>query len=217
MKIRFIGDVHGYWNQYRDIIYRDATNKNIENSIQVGDLGMGFSSYSEWAPDSAAAFDKKFKNGNHRFIRGNHDNPSEVKKCSKWIPDGTIETTDLGNKIMYVGGAWSIDWAYRTMGVDIWEDEELSLQELNDLVNLYDQEKPDIMITHTAPIGIPAGPMGFRILGNGARTELALQEMLEIHRPKFWIFGHWHKNFDKIIDGTRFICLNELNYIDLEI
>ena len=208
---RFVGDVHGYWNQYRNVV------KDVENSIQVGDMGMGFTSHSEWAPDSALAFEKKFKEGNHRFIRGNHDNPKEVAKCSKWINDGFLEITDLGNKIMYIGGAWSIDWKYRTMGVDIWEDEELSLAYLTYLIEQYKLIKPDIMVTHTAPIGIPAGPMGFRILGNGARTELALQEMLEYHRPKYWIFGHWHKDFDKTIDGTRFICLNELSWIDLEI
>lgn len=217
MKIRFIGDVHGFWNRYRDIIYRDMINKNIENSIQVGDLGMGFTSHSEWAPDSAKTFDRKFSKGNHRFIRGNHDNPLEVKRSKKWIEDGLIETTDLGNKIMYIGGAWSIDYDWRTIGVDWWPDEELSYEELKDLIDVYKSTRPHIMVTHTAPIGIPAGPMGIKIWGNGARTEHALQEMLMFHRPKLWIFGHWHKNFDKVIDNTRFICLNELDYIDLEI
>jgi predicted phosphodiesterase len=217
MKLRVIGDVHGYWNRYRDVIYRDMVDQNIENSIQVGDLGMGFTSHSEWAPDSAAAFDKRFSKGNHRFIRGNHDNPTEVKKSKHYIPDGFTETTDLGNKIMYIGGAWSIDWEYRTMDVDWWVDEELSIQELNFFIEEYKDLKPDVMITHTAPLGIPAGPMGIRLWGSGARTEHAFQEMIEIHRPKLWIFGHWHKNFDQTIDGTRFICLNELDYIDLEI
>lgn len=211
MKTRIIGDVHGYWNQYKDIV------SEFPNSIQVGDLGMGFTSHSEWAPDSAKAFDKRFNLGNHRFIRGNHDNPEEVKRSSKWIHDGAVETTDLGNKIMYIGGAWSIDWQWRTLGVDWWVEEELSMDDLNTLIDRYKEIEPDIMITHTAPIGIPAGPMDIRIFGNGARTELAFQEMLDYKRPKLWIFGHWHKNFDQVIDGTRFICLNELDYIDLEI
>jgi len=217
MKVRFVGDVHGHWNQYRDLLYRDPTNKEILHSIQVGDMGMGFTSHSEWAPDSALAFEKKFKNGNHRFIRGNHDNPKEVRKCSKWIQDGLIETTNLGNKIMYIGGAWSIDWQWRTVGVDWWDDEELSMADLEIFITRYKENRPSVMVTHTAPIGIPAGPMGIRIYGNGARTEHALQHMLEFHRPKIWIFGHWHKHFDQTIDGTRFICLNELEYIDLEI
>lgn len=211
MKIRFIGDVHGYWNTYKGVI------KDVENSIQVGDLGMGFTSHSEWAPDSAKAFDKRFNQGGHRFIRGNHDNPEEVKRSRGWIHDGMVEHTDLGNSIFYLGGAWSIDWQYRTLGVDWWIEEELSLEELTILIERYKELKPDIMVTHTAPIGIPAGPMGIRVFGNGGRTELALQEMLEYHRPKKWIFGHWHQNFDQVVDGTRFICLNELEYIDLDI
>ena len=210
-KFRFVGDVHGYWNEYQEII------KDVDNSIQVGDMGMGFSSHSEWATDTALAFENKFNKGNHRFIRGNHDNPKEVAKCANWINDGFLEFTNLGNQIMYIGGAWSIDWQYRTLGVDWWEDEELSLAYLTYLIEQYKRVRPDVMVTHTAPIGIPAGPMGFRIFGNGARTEIALQEMLEIHRPKLHIFGHWHKDFDQTIDGTRFICLNELSWIDLEI
>lgn len=211
MKVRFLGDVHGYWNEMKHQL------KGADISIQVGDLGMGFSSYSEWAPDSALAFDRKFKKGNHRFIRGNHDNPKEVQQCKHWIKDGTVETTDLGNKIMFIGGAWSIDYEYRVEGVDWWPEEEISYVELQELITLYTIEKPDIMITHTAPIGVPSGIMGLKIFGNGARTEHALQQMLEIHRPKLWVFGHWHRDFDAVVNGTRFICLNELKYIDLEI
>ena len=179
MKVRFIGDVHGYWNRYRDIIYRDMVDHEIENSIQVGDLGMGFTSHSEWAPDSAKAFDKRFSKGNHRFIRGNHDNPEEVKRSKAWLHDGMVEYTDLGNSVLYIGGAWSIDWQWRTLGVDWWVEEELSMDELNTLIDRYKELKPDIMVTHTAPIGIPAGPMNIRIFGNGARTELAFHEMLD--------------------------------------
>ena len=32
----FIGDVHGKYNRYRDII------RDCENTIQVGDMGIGF-------------------------------------------------------------------------------------------------------------------------------------------------------------------------------
>jgi hypothetical protein len=36
------------------------------------------------------------------------------------------------------------------------------------------------------------------------------------HKPKLWIFGHWHVPFDEVIAGTRFICLPELAYIDID-
>jgi hypothetical protein len=39
--------------------------------------------------------------------------------------------------------------------------------------------------------------------------------MWNFYKPETWIFGHWHLSFDKVISGTRFICLNELDAIDL--
>jgi hypothetical protein len=40
--------------------------------------------------------------------------------------------------------------------------------------------------------------------------------MFSIHKPDLWIFGHWHCDADEVIDGTRFICLNELSYVDVD-
>lgn len=203
MKIRFIGDIHQKLLDYLQVI------DGVENSVQVGDFGMGFG--TKGAADFVDSLIDEIQ-GNHRYIRGNHDSPEECKRSSHWIKDGTIE-----NDIMYIGGAWSIDQEWRTEGINWWYDEELSYIDLDALVGIYDFIRPKVMVTHTAPIDIPEKEMGFRILGTGSRTELALQRMLDIHRPKIWVFGHWHRSFDKVIDGTRFICLNELEYIDLEI
>lgn len=48
------------------------------------------------------------------------------------------------------------------------------------------------------------------------RTASALQTMFEIHQPELHIFGHWHNNVDQVINGTRFICLDELSYCDVD-
>lgn len=209
MKYTFIGDVHGKFPWYNQII------EECDNSIQVGDLGMGFYGYS----DSAEGFDKAVKKykGTHRFIRGNHDNPNEVKLSKNWIVDGAVERTKAGKKIMFIGGAWSIDQAYRTPEIDWWHDEELSNKELERLVSVYEKEKPDVMVTHTLPISIPAGHMGFRIFGSGSKTEFHLQNMFVAHKPKLWVSGHWHMSFDKVVDGTRFVCLDELKTLEVDL
>lgn len=201
-KIRFIGDIHGKMLHYLSTI------DGIEDSIQVGDFGVGFGTVG--APDY---IDKQISEipGNHRFIRGNHDHPKDCTRSKYWIKDGTIE-----DNMMLVGGAYSIDREYRIDGISWWRDEELSYEELNGLISLYSFMQPEIMVTHTAPISIPRDYMGFRIFGQGSRTELAFDQMLSIRRPKLWILGHWHKDFDETIDGTRFICLNELSYIDID-
>ena len=50
-----------------------------------------------------------------------------------------------------------------------------------------------------------------------SRTRQALQAMWSAHSPELWIFGHWHKSFDHVLRGTRFICLAELEYIDIDL
>lgn len=203
MKTRIIGDIHGKMLPYIALL------DDCENSIQVGDFGMGFGTKGE-----AEFVDSMIDQmpGNHRFIRGNHDDPKEAKQSSHYIKDGTIE-----NDTMFIGGADSIDKDMRIEGISWWRDEELSYQELNGLISLYAFMQPKIMVTHTAPISIPRDHMGFKIYGEGSRTELALQQMYETHKPDIWLFGHWHRRFDLYVGRTRFICLNELEYIDLEI
>jgi hypothetical protein len=40
--------------------------------------------------------------------------------------------------------------------------------------------------------------------------------MFEQHRPQIHLYGHCHNNINEIYKETRFICLNELEYIDIE-
>jgi len=40
--------------------------------------------------------------------------------------------------------------------------------------------------------------------------------MFEIYQPELWVFGHFHKEFDRRIDGTRFVGLNEFQMIEIE-
>ena len=212
--MRFIGDVHGKFSGYKAII------KDCPASIQVGDMGVGFlrthgprvgEEYSN--PPHYAMI-----RGNHRFIRGNHDSPEACARHSQWIPDGTIE-----DGTMFIGGALSIDKAFRIEGYSWWQDEELSSNELSNLVDKFIAEKPRVMITHECPEEIAIELV--REIRNetkldprfASRTRQALQSMWSAHSPELWIFGHWHHSFDREIRGTRFICLTELEYMDLDL
>lgn len=215
--IRFIGDVHGKYEGYKRLI------KDFPRSIQVGDMGVGFKNWHGEIKGNPPHY--AMVAGDHRFIRGNHDNPEECAKHSQWIPDGHVE----GN-MMFCGGAVSIDRAYRTEGYSWWKDEELSTEELNRIVDKYSTVKPRIMVTHDCPetvaeqvlnsivvLGKPSS--GYTKLDpqHASRTRQAFHNMWIMHSPEIWIFGHWHVLFDHVLRGTRFICLPELGHIDLEI
>lgn len=197
--MRYIGDIHGRLESHRRII------KEVSESIQVGDFGLGFK------PNTAIYVDKYLESfkGNHRYIRGNHDNLSVCKESKYWIPDGYIE-----NDTMFIGGANSIDKQYRVEHIDWWRDEELSSKELYKLLDLYILNKPKMMVTHDCPNQI-ASLLKENIYREETITRQAFDIFFENHKPEIWIFGHWHLSFDKVVDGTRFICLDVLEYIDL--
>jgi hypothetical protein len=205
----FVGDVHGKYSAYKRIM------KECENSIQVGDMGVGFRR-NGGARDGEAHTNPphgKMIAGGHRFIRGNHDNPTACKNQSQWIPDGTIE----GDR-MFIGGAVSVDRAWRTEGYDYWADEELSTPELLALTDRYIEARPRVMVTHDCPeelATIMCAQSGRQKLDFPSRSRQAFQSMWSAHSPDLWIFGHWHFSFDAVADGTRFVCLAELEAREL--
>ncbi len=214
-KVRIVGDIHGGFNYYSEHIL-----KGVPNSIQVGDFGIGFG--GDYWHEKVNKF--QLENPGHRFYRGNHDDPSRSKNMVGYIPDGTIEMYG-DTKVMYIGGAWSIDWARRIEGVSWWRDEQLSYDEFNKLIDLYEKEKPDIMFTHDAPISVTNEMFiqtGLAIGGSNAKqipniTNQALQTMFEIHQPKYWFFGHWHITMEQKIGNTRFHCIGENDYLDFDL
>lgn len=36
------------------------------------------------------------------------------------------------------------------------------------------------------------------------------------HKPKLWIFGHYHHNIDRVINGCRFICIDSCDHVDID-
>lgn len=204
--MRFISDVHGNHKVYKKLI------EGYTESIQVGDMGIGFG--------METILDREEIPNGHRFIRGNHDNPSLVHAYTDhYVPDGTVE-----GDMMFIGGAWSIDKDMRIPGVDWWRDEELSYPELDKLITKYEEVKPRVMVTHDCPtlaayhlfVKPNENLLNQRVLIL-SRTGEALQAMFEIHQPEVWIFGHWHRNKDEVINGTRFICMRENTAKDIDL
>lgn len=210
-KTRFIGDVHGKYKQYKRIL-KEANAEGIQ-TIQVGDMGVGFKRYlyGEDVFYPNPPYDVMVK-GDHKFIRGNHDNPEVCRKHTQWISDGATI-----NDVMFVGGALSIDAAYRTEGYTWWRDEELTYDELDQIFLKYQEFKPRVMITHECPEEVACRLSNVHKLDIPSVTRQAFDNYLADHQPEIWVFGHWHTSFDQEWKGTRFICLNELETVDLDV
>lgn len=199
----FIGDIHGAWKYYRELI----SNITHTPTIQVGDFGMGF----------PGMIDPPKVEGNHWFIRGNHDSPEVCRRHPNYLGDyGFRQEWDM----FFVGGADSIDKHMRVEGVSWWRDEELEYGTFMDkIIPLYEASKPRIVVTHTCPMSIlyDVIPVWANDRGRGAgKTERALQAMLEIHQPDLWVFGHWHRHVETRRMGCKFVCVNSLQLIEIE-
>ena len=172
----------------------------IDCSLQVGDMGIF----------NQNTFDDLVLPSQHKFFRGNHDNPKLCQKHSNHLGDwGYIPEMEM----FWVGGGFSIDWKYRTPDLTWWRDEELDYSILLDVIEKFSDTKPKIMVTHECPTYIKHYALtNYDKSYAVSRTESALQTMFENHKPEIWIFGHHHKKIDVTItqdDGiTRFICLN---------
>lgn len=201
----FIGDIHGDLKNYERLIHKY---KSL-NSIQVGDFGVGFPDYKS----KPVYINNIFKDipGTHRFIRGNHDHPESCMECHSYIPDGHIE-----NNMMFIGGASSIDKAYRTEGRDWWRNEELSYSKLMQLLEVYEKNKPEIMVTHDCPEFVTK-KFGKILYEEKSITRQAFDEFFKIHKPKYWIFGHWHISFNRVLNDCNFVCLNISETIELNV
>ena len=195
--LTLIGDSHGQFRRLAEIIKRHRFHNDV---VSVGDVGIGFGEKQQDFPE------------NFFFIHGNHDNPDI---CAERYPANYLGRFKYAprSKIFFLSGAWSIDRQWRTEGIDWWPTEELTMTECNAALELYDRVKPRYVVTHDGPscaiqtLVNPACNEGNII---PTRTGQLLDGMLSLHKPALWIFGHHHISLDTVIDGTRFVCLAEL-------
>ena len=203
--MRFLGDIHGEFS----VLYKTLKKYPNDTIVQVGDMGLGFNlNYDHynhktglWEVLNGNADPEKMP-PNFHFVRGNHDSPQKSQTYPNYLGDyGYNKQLNL----FYVSGGYSIDKDSRKIGIDWWPDEELDYHELTNAINLYDETKPEMVVSHECPARIQKMITNNDIYGF-SRTALALEEMLQIHKPKYWIFGHYHKVWRKTISGTTFIC-----------
>jgi len=218
--VRIIGDVHNLIDEHRKDGFSfnpDATKrtyldliKGCRYSIQVGDMGYG------------KYFHKKMSQVDefrHRVVLGNHDDYDRIIPHSL----GDYGTYNIdSHSFSFVRGAFSIDRFCRTVGYDYWVNEELTNEQGNKAIEYFNEKKyVHIMITHECPSFLLDEKHLITKYSNCSEikpsyTSRLLNEIYTNLVVDNWIFGHHHLNFDKVINNTRFICLNELAYVDVE-
>ena len=225
--VRFVGDVHGKLHKYLNRV------SAVPYSVQLGDVGFkreyDFLRETDLNPNC------------HKILAGNHDDYQEengyfVNQTSHFLGDFGIHAFPDFCEIFFVRGGRSIDASTRKEGIDWFRQEELSYNKGMEALEFYKKIKPEFVISHECPEEVihllqqvrelkakrrKKGPYFYGIkTWNGlpilpSLTAILLQGMFEFHQPKIWLFGHHHQSFNKVHNGTRFICLNELQYMDI--
>lgn len=185
------GDIHCQFKTYH---YLDAK----EGSIQLGDMCLiGYK-------------DIKFKKyGPRFFVEGNHEkfpelNPNAVEPYAV-NNQGTLFHVPRGyvfGRTLFLGGADSIDKAYRVTGWDWFPDEsftQLQFQKVMSLNNVI-----EVVVSHECPQFVRKDFFGITEM---SPTTFAFDAIFHHFRPKLWIFGHHHKRGEDTLQDCRFSVL----------
>ena len=202
----FIGDIHGQFETYFNLIgekkFPDDT-----TVIQVGDHGL-FSDDDMTSKYKIYRHDRDYRKVispkvDIRFVRGNHDNPETCRKDSSYLGDFSYsKNLDM----MFISGAWSIDWMYRTPGVSWWTGEELSQEDFDKVMDMMHKYKPRWIVSHDCPSKLYEQFFGY-CSKQPTRTGYYFDRILNECPPTSgWIFGHHHKEIDERANGIRFVC-----------
>jgi len=208
------GDVHGKFDKYFNLV------KDHEYSICLGDFGF----QDSWKNLEYS----NLSHYKHKILGGNHDDYNYVKNSLFSLGDyGEFE---LENKeFFFIRGGLSLDKTYREFErikgnvKTYWVEEELNLDEMLGCMKEYIEVKPSIVFSHSAPSEItkmicldPGFLVKYGFDENFSdNTSRLLQNLFEIHQPLLWVFGHLHKSFNQVVNGTEFICLKELETLKL--
>lgn len=186
-----IGDLHGKHQEYLKLT------EKYPYTCQIGDFGFSYGILNHVNPTK------------HKIFCGNHDNVNKSLEWPHFLGDSGPYNLN-GVDFFFIRGADSIDKQYRVPGVSWWANEELNYSQSIKCIDQYLEAKPDIVLAHDFPNHIIPKLFNPNPRFAPSHTQKLLEELINIHKPCIYVGGHWHCSRDEVIDGTRFICLNEL-------
>lgn len=210
MNVLMVGDVHGRFGDLNKLINK----KKPDIVIQVGDNAY------YWL-NNVAKGEIKPQGCKVYLVPGNHENwdmihsrvgrhkldPTEIEENIFYCSIGSSITIN-DKKILFIGGADSIDKIMRTNKLDWFREEEILSNKDVDFI-LDNHEHADIIVSHTCPTEFNMESTG-RFDKYTDPTRLALSLILKRYKPYSWFFGHWHYYIKDRYDKTTWVGLNKV-------
>ena len=216
----FLGDVHA-----ESPLMRDFLNSEEKYCLQLGDFGFIFK-YNDWKWNKFLNhFEKNYPNKMIFTVLGNHENYDSIEKmpvkdmfgakCRKIrynvyaVERGEILSIE-GLNILCIGGADSIDKAWRQDGISWWTQEKISDTDIKKTVEKGLTCSFDMICSHAMP--------AFFMLQNftpcfQTGSEFSLEKIYcdiennGVHIP-LWIGGHVHSPINMMYNDTLFRSLD---------
>jgi predicted phosphodiesterase len=191
-----VGDTHGNWGFWTHV-FKWAKHLECDQIIQLGDFGL-------WPGSKGQSYLNKIDKASEesgikvKAVLGNHDDWDQSDKLTDRNVRPNIHLFNKidsfeqdGVKFGVIGGAVSIDRAYRTPGISYWPQETLTEGDVGAGIDI---GKVDIMLTHDAGNGLPIWPGFFKDdpISNANRN--AMQAIEDAIRPDLWLHGHYHRS-----------------------
>lgn len=164
------------------------------------------------------------------FADGNHEHHPSLKPDSnfpfalpntlariRYVPRGALLPVGGPLRVMFIGGAASVDRKWRTPGHDWFSSETLSLRQIQRILA---SPPVDIVVAHDAPAEAElvlmkdVWPEEDIKLSDAHR--MLMSELAKLLKPSLWLHGHYHQRATTIYDyslehGMRIECLAEDN------
>lgn len=200
--ILLISDIHGFFQVINDQLShaRQHTGSEISQVVVLGDLGLFTDRLHKFFTRQQRTFLQpiSFIDGNHEEFKNFQPLLQEYAAHLTHIPRGCAQKF-AGHSCLCLGGSSFID-VLNTPEPALISDHDI------DTCLQHPADGIDLVFTHDCPqgIGVPHsqgwdihGPIGFQ----------RSWEILSRYSPRYWIFGHHHRWFERTISDTRFVGL----------
>jgi len=212
MKILIAGDTHGDKDNILHLTSK-ASGNGCEKILILGDFGyFPHMANGQSFLDYCEKMAKTHKIEIH-WIKGNHDNhealaaySGAVKIRPHVIFHQNLHVWKWGKyNFCAVGGAYSIDKNHRTIGIDWWIDEQVSMADVYNCEDI--KENVDIIVSHDCPMSVNINShLDFKNDPETANNRNKLQAIVDVLKPSKVFHGHYHVMIEDGIgnhpDGT---------------
>jgi hypothetical protein len=233
MRVLIVGDVHGQHQKLAESLRQAQTDFRISAAIQVGDFGF-YKDLMTHAREVGLRFPVPV-----HVIDGNHDDHSWLRRAlltgarRAWKHDINLiyqprpSVARFGTSIVgFLGGALHVDRPQKHNRLSGFPN-YISRRNQEHAATLFNRRHPELIVTHSCPSRIGIGIRGPAEMQPGVAVHITAagfdagprDDCGEVqlsrlwlglsYRPQAWVFGHFHRAHQTIVEGTRFMCVSD--------